>query len=65
MLGLVRHRELSLPDRAVAVGVPAKIVSYAGSFDFVTYTGMEQDPARQASLKLASSEQVSDPRASE
>jgi serine O-acetyltransferase len=48
----------SLPDRAVAVGVPAKIVSYAGSFDFVTYTGMEQDAARAESLTLA--EQASD-----
>ena len=40
----------SLPDRAVAVGVPAQIVSYRGSFDFVRYFGMEGDPERARSL---------------
>jgi serine O-acetyltransferase len=42
----------SLPERAVAVGIPAKIVSYRGSFDFVPYTGMEDDEARNQSLAL-------------
>ena len=40
----------SLLDRAVAVGVPAKIISYKGSFDFVLYENMETDPARLSSL---------------
>ena len=40
----------SLPDRAVAVGVPARVASLEGSFDFVEYYGMELDPARQQSL---------------
>ena len=39
-----------LSDRAVAVGVPAKIISYKGSFDFVLYENMESDPARVSSL---------------
>jgi serine O-acetyltransferase len=54
----------SLPDRAVAVGVPAKIVSYEGSFDFVTYAGMEQDAARIESLRLVAqgSEELGDTR---
>jgi serine O-acetyltransferase len=46
----------SLPDRAVAVGVPARIVSFKGSFDYVHYLGMEDDAERIASLCLASSE---------
>ncbi|MFN8528576.1 MAG: serine acetyltransferase [Anaerolineae bacterium] len=41
----------SLPDRAVAVGIPARAVSYDGSFDFVIYDGMENDPHRLASLR--------------
>ncbi len=40
----------SLPDRAVAVGVPAKIISYEGSFNFVLYENMENDPKRSKSF---------------
>ena len=40
----------SVPDCAVAAGVPAKIISYKGSFDFILYDGMETDPARLNSL---------------
>jgi serine acetyltransferase len=40
----------SLPDRAVAVGIPAQIVSQKGSFDYVQYRGMEVDASRLASL---------------
>ena len=40
----------SLPDRAVAVGIPAQIVSQKGSFDYVQYRGMEADASRLASL---------------
>jgi serine O-acetyltransferase len=42
-----------LPDRAVAVGVPAKVISHDGSFDIVHYAGKEQDPPRIASLARA------------
>ena len=39
-----------LADCSVAVGVPAKAISYKGSFDFVLYDDMEDDPARSSSL---------------
>lgn len=42
----------SVPNRAVVVGIPAKIVSMKGSFDFIFYPGMEDDPDRQDSLAL-------------
>ena len=42
----------SVPDRAVVVGIPAKVVSMKGSFDIVRYPGMEDDPERQRSLAL-------------
>jgi serine O-acetyltransferase len=40
-----------LDDRAVAVGVPAKIVSHNGSFDFVIYDTMDNDPDRARSFR--------------
>lgn len=40
----------SLPDRAVAVGIPAKVASYQGSFEFVIYDEMDHDEARQRSV---------------
>jgi serine O-acetyltransferase len=40
----------SVPDRAVVAGNPAQILSYAGSFEMVTYDHMERDPARIESL---------------
>ncbi|HLS84730.1 MAG TPA: serine acetyltransferase [Burkholderiales bacterium] len=43
----------SVPPRAVVMGNPARVVSYEGSFDHVTYAGMETDPARIASLGAA------------
>ena len=43
----------SVPPRGVAVGNPARVISLAGSFDFVRYDGMERDEARLASLALA------------
>ena len=46
----------SLPDRAVVGGVPAQIVSYRGSFEFVRYFGMEDDPERKQSLALRGSQ---------
>lgn len=42
----------SLPDRAVAVGIPAQIISYQGSFEFVIYRGKDDDKTRQQSLDL-------------
>ena len=37
-----------VPPRAVVVGVPARIVSRAGSFTQVAYRGMDDDRERQA-----------------
>ncbi len=39
-----------LADCAVAVGVPAKLISYKGSFDFVLYDTMQTDPKRLQNL---------------
>jgi serine O-acetyltransferase len=36
----------SVPARGVAMGNPARIVGMSGSFDFVHYDGMGEDPAR-------------------
>jgi serine O-acetyltransferase len=43
----------SLPDRAVAVGIPAKIISYKGSFQYVNYKTMATDRERQESIRQA------------
>lgn len=40
----------SMPECAVAVGIPAHVISYEGSFEFVLYEGMEDDPARMQNL---------------
>lgn len=44
----------SLPERAVALGVPARIHSYQGSFSQVDYPGADTDLARAASAAKAS-----------
>jgi serine O-acetyltransferase len=41
----------SVPPRGVAVGNPARVVSNDGSFEFVNYDGMQDDPARQQALE--------------
>jgi serine O-acetyltransferase len=41
----------SVPARGVAMGNPARIVGTSGSFEFVHYDGMENDPARKESLE--------------
>ena len=41
----------SLPDCAVAVGNPATVISKNGSFEYIFYVGMENDPARLANLE--------------
>ncbi len=40
----------SIPDCAVVVGIPAKIISFRGSFDFILYESMHEDPARLANM---------------
>ena len=40
-------------DRAVVGGVPARVISERGSFDFISYRGMETDLARLESLARA------------
>jgi len=40
-----------LPDRSVALGVPARVVSNKGSFEFIIYDSMEQDSRRSESLQ--------------
>lgn len=42
----------SVPDHAVAVGIPAQVISSQGSFDFVHYQGMEHDADRIESLRV-------------
>jgi serine O-acetyltransferase len=37
-----------VPPRGVVLGVPARLVSWQGSFTQVTYRGMEEDPERVA-----------------
>ena len=41
----------SVPARAVVMGNPARVISHDGSFEYVLYDGMEDDPARRASLE--------------
>ena len=41
----------SAEPRSVLVGSPARVVGDGGSFDFVQYRGMEDDPARRAALE--------------
>ena len=40
----------SVPPRGVVAGNPARMISNVGSFDLITYTGMESDPERMAAL---------------
>jgi hypothetical protein len=37
----------------VVAGNPARLLSLRGSFDLIAYPGMEEDPARRASLGQA------------
>lgn len=41
----------SVPARGVVMGNPAKIISLEGSFDYVSYDGMETDSDRRASFE--------------
>jgi serine O-acetyltransferase len=40
----------NVPPRGVVAGNPARLISLKGSFDLITYPGMEIDPARVAAL---------------
>ncbi|MCU1268056.1 MAG: transferase hexapeptide repeat containing protein [Acidobacteria bacterium] len=40
----------SVPDRAVVVGNPARVISMKGSFDLIKYDGMDRDGPRVAAL---------------
>ena len=40
----------SVPDRAVVVGNPGRIISRGGSFKLIDYPGMDEDPGRSESL---------------
>jgi serine O-acetyltransferase len=42
-----------VPPCGVAMGNPARVVGLTGSFDFVNYDGMENDPARKPDLQPA------------
>ena len=53
----------SLPARAVAVGIPARIVNRKGSFAYVNYLGMESDAARAESFSAAGEQPPEEPSA--
>jgi serine O-acetyltransferase len=40
----------SVAARGVAVGNPARVISHDGSFNIISYRGMDKDSARQAAL---------------
>jgi serine O-acetyltransferase len=42
----------SLPDKAVAVGIPAKVISLKGSFGYILYRDMDAVPERDADDEL-------------
>jgi serine O-acetyltransferase len=46
----------SLPERAVAVGNPARVISHDGSFRIISYPGMDDDQGRRASAAMAADE---------
>ena len=39
-----------VPERAVVLGVPARVISYEGSFTQIYYRDMAQDPQRRRAL---------------
>ena len=40
-----------VPPCGVAMGNPARVIGQTGSFEFVNYDGMENDPARKLALQ--------------
>jgi len=51
----------SLPVRAVAVGIPAKVISLKGSFEYILYRQMENDPVRLNSIAQAEQDSEAPP----
>jgi serine O-acetyltransferase len=51
----------SVPARGVVMGNPAKIISLDGSFDYVSYDGMEDDADRRLSLEAGRKQAVAAP----
>jgi serine O-acetyltransferase len=47
-----------VPPGAVVAGVPARVLNYSGSFDFVSYPGMETDPSRACALSARRRDQT-------
>lgn len=45
-----------VPPRGVVAGNPARLISQAGSFEFVRFDGMDSDPERLAGLALRPSD---------
>jgi serine O-acetyltransferase len=43
----------SVPPRGNVLGNPARVISSQGSFDFIQYDGMDDDPDRLESIQLA------------
>jgi serine O-acetyltransferase len=54
----------SVPSRAVVVGIPARVVSFDGSFEIIRYPGFKDDPNRLESLLIRESgiERVAAPK---
>lgn len=46
----------AVPPRGVVAGNPARLLSRRGSFDLIDYPGMDDDPARLASLAACAAE---------
>jgi serine O-acetyltransferase len=53
----------SVPPRGVAMGNPARLVGDSGSFDFVHYDDMENDPSRKRQLQIQTEREASGARA--
>jgi serine O-acetyltransferase len=53
----------SVPPRGVAIGNPARLVGDSGSFEFVHYDDMENDPARKRQLQSKTEREASHAKA--
>ncbi|HVU09922.1 MAG TPA: hypothetical protein VHD90_01540 [Phototrophicaceae bacterium] len=48
----------SIPDCAVVAGIPAEVISFEGSFDFVLYKTMHEDSKRLANLARCQRQEI-------
>ena len=48
----------SVPPCGVAMGNPARVIGWEGSFELVHYDNMENDPARKLALQSQSSDRA-------